>query len=179
LDSKGNPRAFRLSKAVITNHDMPAYLPEELLDEFIEKMVGDGNADRENVNFPFPMDEDARAKEGIKNPIAHVQEFMAVVHSLLSVVIGIIPKNFFSQMNGATTRKTTYLGKKGALGYVTSYYGVVEANNRGDLHFHLICFGSVPPHVLSDFATCPEIRKKISEAAAETASGLSSSVPSS
>lgn len=64
LDSKGNPRAFRLSKAVVTNHDMPAYLPEQLLDEFIQRMVGDGNADQENVNFPFPMDEDARAKEG-------------------------------------------------------------------------------------------------------------------
>jgi hypothetical protein len=163
LDSKGNPRAFRLSKAVITNHDVPAHLPEELLDEFVEKMVGDGNADRANVNFPFPMDEDARAKEGIENPIAHVQEFVAVVHSLLSVVIGIIPENFFSQMNGATTRKTTCLGKKGALGCVTSYHGVVEANNRGDLHFHVICFGSVPPHVLSDFVACPEIRKKISE----------------
>ena len=27
----------------------------------------------------------------------------------------------------------------------------------------MICFGSLPPHVLSNFATCPEIRKKISE----------------
>jgi hypothetical protein len=163
LDSKGNPRAFRLSKALVTNRDMPAYLPEDNLYDFIEKMVGDGNATQENNIFSFPMDESARAKEGIDNPIAHVQEFMAVVHSLLSVVIGIIPENFFSQMSGKTTRKTVFLGKKGALGYVLSYYGVIEANNRGDLHFHLICFGSLPPHVLSDFATCPEMRKKIAE----------------
>ncbi len=44
-----------------------------------------------------------------------------------------------------------------------SYYGVIEANNRGGLHFHLLCFGSLPPHVLTDFATCPVIRKKIAE----------------
>ena len=163
LDSKGNPRAFRLSKAVVTNRDMPAHLPEDHLDEFIEKMVGNGNATQENNYFPFPMDESARAKEGIDNPIAYVQEFMAVVHSLLSIVIGIVPEDFFSQMSGKTNRKTVYLGKKGALGYVLSYYGVIEANNRGDLYFHLICFGSLPPHVLSDFATCPDIRKKISE----------------
>jgi hypothetical protein len=164
LDSKGNPRAFRLSKAIVTNRDMPAHLPEEKLDEFIEKMVGDGNATQENNYFPFPMDESARAKEGIDNPIAYVQEFMAVVHSLLSVVIGIIPENFFSQISGKTTRKTVYLGNtKGALGHVFSYYGVIEANNRGDLHFHLICFGSLPPHVLTNFATCPNIRNKISE----------------
>jgi hypothetical protein len=109
------------------------------------------------------MDESARAKEGIDNPVAYVQEFMAVVHSLLSVVIGIVPENFYSQMSGKTTRKTVYLGKKGAIGHVLSYYGVIEANNRGELHFHLICFGSLPPHVLTNFATCPNIRKKISE----------------
>jgi hypothetical protein len=163
LDSKGNPRAFRLSKAVVTNHEMPAHLPENNLEEFIQKMVKDNNAVQETDYFPFPMDEDARAKETIDNPIAYVQEFMAIVHSLLSVVIGITPENFFSQMSGKTKRKTVYLGKKGALGYVLSYYGVVEANNKGDLHFHLICFGSLPPHVLTDFATNPEIRKKISE----------------
>ncbi len=164
LNSKGNPCAFQLLKAVVTNHSMPAHLPEDNLDEFIEKMVGDGNATQENNYFPFPMDESARAKEGIDNPIAYVQEFMAVVHSLLSVVIGIVPENFFSQMSGKTTRKTVYLGsKKGALGHVTSYYGVIEANNRGDLHFHLLCFGSLPPQVLTNFATCPVIRKKIAE----------------
>jgi hypothetical protein len=163
LDSKGNPRAFRLAKAVVTNRTMPAHLPPTDLNGFIEKMVGDGNATQENNHFPFPMNEGARAKECIDNPIAYVQEFMAVVHSLLSVVIGIIPENFFSQMSGKTIRKTVFLGKKGAVGYVLSYYGVIEANNRGDLHFHLICFGSVPPHVLSNFAKCPEIRKKISE----------------
>jgi hypothetical protein len=163
LDSKGNPRAFRLSKAVVTNRDMPAHLPTDKLHEFIQKMVGDGNAEQENNYFPFPMDEGARAKEGIDNPIAYVQEFMAVVHSLLSVVIGIVPENFFSQMSGRTTRKTVHLNKKGALGHVLSYYGVIEANNRGDLHFHLICFGSLPPHVLTNFATCPDMRKKISD----------------
>ena len=164
LDSKGNPRAFRLSKAVVTNRDMPAHLDEDNLDEFIEKMVGDGNATQENNYFPFPMDESARAKEGIDNPIAYVQEFMAIVHSLLSVVIGIVPENFFSQMSGKTIQKTVYFGnKKGALGHVTSYYGVIEANNRGDLHFHLLCFGSLPPQALTDFATCPVIRKKIAE----------------
>jgi hypothetical protein len=44
-----------------------------------------------------------------------------------------------------------------------AYYGVVEANNRGDLNFHLLCFGSLPPHVLTDLATCPVICKKIRE----------------
>jgi hypothetical protein len=53
---------------------------------------------------------------------------MAVVHSFLSVLIGIVPENFFSQMSGKTIQKTVYLGnKKGALGHVTSYYGVIEA----------------------------------------------------
>jgi hypothetical protein len=111
LDSKGNPRAF-----VVSTCDIPAHLPEDKLDEFIEKMVGNGNATQKNNYFPFPMDEGARAKEGIDNPIAYVQEFMAVVHSLLSVVIGIVPENFFSQMSGKTTRKSVYLGnKKGAV----------------------------------------------------------------
>jgi hypothetical protein len=77
---------------------MPACLPEDNLCDFVKKMVGDGNAAQENNIFSFPMDESARAKEGIHNPIAHVQEFMAVAHSLLSVVIGIVPENFFSQM---------------------------------------------------------------------------------
>jgi hypothetical protein len=164
LDSKGNPRAFRLSKAVVTNRDMPAHLPDENVDEFIAKMVADGNATQEHDYFPFPMDESARAKESIDNPIAYVQEFMAVVHTLLSVVIGITPENFFSQTSGSSTRKSVYLGHtKGALGYILSYYGVIEANNRGELHFHLICFGSLPPHLLTNFATCPEIRKKIAE----------------
>ena len=163
LDSKGNPRAFRLSKALVTNRKMPAHLPRRNLDEFIKKMVGDDDAAEENSYFPFPMDEGARAKEGIDNPIAYVQEFMAVVHTLLSVVIGIVPENFFTHMSGKTIRKTVYHNKKGALGYVLAYYGVIEANNRGDLHFHLICFGSLPPHLLTNFATCPEIRTKISE----------------
>jgi hypothetical protein len=163
LDSKGNPRAFRLSKAVVGNKKMPAYLPDDHLKEFIDELVGDGRATQETNYFPFPMDESARAKEGIDNPIAYVQEFMAVVHSLLSVVLGIPPENFFSQMSGKTVRKTVYLGQKGGVGYLLSYYGVIEANNRGDLHFHLLCFGSLPPHVLTDFARYPEMRKKISE----------------
>jgi hypothetical protein len=161
---KGSPRTFRLSKAVVTNHDMPAHLPGDNLDKFIKKMVGDGKATQENNCFLFPMDEGARAKESIDNPIAYVQEFMAVVHSSLSVVVGIVPENFFSQMSGKTTRKTVYLvNRKGAIGQMWAYHVVVEANNRGDLHFHLLCFGSLPPHVLTNFATCPVICKKIGE----------------
>ncbi len=38
LNSKGNPRVFRLSKAVVTNRDMPAHLPEDNLDEFIPQL---------------------------------------------------------------------------------------------------------------------------------------------
>jgi hypothetical protein len=72
FDSKGNPRAFRLSKALVTNREMPVHLPENKLNNFIEKMVSDGNAVQENNYFPFPMDESARAKESIDNPIAYV-----------------------------------------------------------------------------------------------------------
>ena len=163
LDSKNNPRAFRLSKMVTSNRTMPAHLPDQDFGDFIEQMTMDSGTPPEINIFPFPVDESARAKEAVDNPVAYVQEFMSMVNSLLSVITGLPPENFFGYMSGRTIRKSVYLGDKSVAGRLFSYFGVVEANNRGDLHFHLVCFGSVPPHVLTNFARDKVMREKIAD----------------
>jgi hypothetical protein len=81
LDSKGNPCAFQLSKAVVSNHDMPAHLREDNLEEFIKKMVGNGNSTQENNYFPFPMDVRCPCKSAICDFLRREDELMTELMS--------------------------------------------------------------------------------------------------
>lgn len=134
-----------------------------MIEQFIEAMVRDGTATREQSYFNISMDEHARAKAAIDNPIDYVQEFMILVNTILSKLLGINPEGFSTSLAGRISRKSTYLGQKSIFGRIFNYYGVVEATDRGDLHIHVLCFGSLPGHALSQFVHSDLMRDRIAK----------------
>jgi hypothetical protein len=55
-----------------------------------------GDAVGQDDRFGIPMDESARAARTIDDPVAYVQEFMTVVTTLLSQVLGLPPEQFYA-----------------------------------------------------------------------------------
>ena len=171
LEGKNNPRALRLAQAVVDNDRFPASIFDDTagtdqagsLGKFIDYLAKNGYAARSDHLFNMPLDPSTRAATAIDNPVAYVQEFMSVVNAVLSTILGIPPENFFAQSHGKKRRRKQYVVLKGAFGRTFSYYGVIEANDRGELHFHLVLFGSLPPHLLHNFATFPNVRQAIME----------------
>ena len=53
---------------------------------------------------------------------------------------------------------------KGVFGYVTSYFGCVEMQARGALHFHIIIWGGITPKLLEHASGFPDVCRSIENA---------------
>jgi hypothetical protein len=87
-------------------------------------------------NLPEELSDDQfRVKQAANNPVALAEFFHVVVTSILSTLFG-----------------RDHSNKQGIFGTFQSYYGMVEAQNRGTLHIHLVLWiqGAPPPDVLYD-----------------------------
>jgi hypothetical protein len=109
------------------------------------------------------MDESAWAATTIDDPVAYVQEFIAVTSVLLGAILGLPPEQFYAHIQGVSRRKTVYSSLMTPFGRIGGYFGVVEANNRGELHIHLLLFGSLPTSVLQNCVAFAAVRKKVHE----------------
>lgn len=110
----------------------------------------------------IPLSYEARAKGAIKNPVAVVTQYRALIEDTLSILLGVELK---IQGNGSKKVRSKYFlhGNKGVFGYVVALFGVNETQARGALHFHLVLFGSLPPSLLESAASFPDVCAEISK----------------
>jgi hypothetical protein len=103
----------------------------------------------------------ARATLGIQNPMAYLQESEAMVNDVLSILLILPPESYFGATVGTSMRKSRHFQtkrrRKGIFGQSLAYYRVMEDHQKGTLHYHLIIYGGVPPYILQQFSTIPEI----------------------
>lgn len=171
----GNQRLLRMSQIIASNAEWAARLDAAIasgstegLDALLRKLCGENLANGQDDYFiPVDVDQSARASAAINDPAASVEEFMSFMNVILTRVLGLPPEQFFTHLQGPTSRKTSYVGgTMTPFGRIWSYYGVIEANNRGDLHMHLLLFGSIPTSVLQDLATFRNVCEQVKTAMA-------------
>jgi hypothetical protein len=135
-------------KSAIINHGSPSlYITISPLDHRSVLAYSFCNRDvvLDMLNLPPEVSDDRfRVKQAAENPVALAEFF----HILTTAVLGIL----FGE---------NHADKQGIFGRLESYYGMVEAQNRGSLHIHLVLWlhGAPPPDVLFDRLSSDEIFK--------------------
>ncbi len=171
-DDLNNPYAFRLSFKTINNECFPATLPKgndvdalQAKLDYLKILKHDTQFDTSGTVYPCGLK--SRAKMAMENPVAYVSQYKKVLVDILTVLIGIPPQNIQTKCQTSTLRKTYYMGDtthKGIFGNILGYYGVNEDHQKGTLHCHIMCFGSISPYVLQTYAGIPNICSALSQA---------------
>ncbi|HLP35109.1 MAG TPA: DUF6570 domain-containing protein [Amoebophilaceae bacterium] len=108
------------------------------------------NGKKETIGGPFPkkLDYNNRRSTAISDPVAAAKFFHIVISKTLEILIGYERKD-----------------KMGVLGKVRGYYGTVETQGRGTLHFHCLIWLKDFPHTETfyDKLKCDEYRDKVKE----------------
>lgn len=100
--------------------------PTDLHDPLVQVLAGE-QIDMDDFRATMGPDRERRAENVARDPYACAEFFNFLINLILEKLLGI-------QANGH--RKVTT--SMGALGRVTGYYGVVEAQGRGSLHLHML-----------------------------------------
>ena len=152
-----HPNSVRLTFRSTDNDTFPAVAGDAFLGALEEgsTFLGNGEVDCSWANLA------ARVTE---NPVAALTAYKRVVVDVMTILLGMAPAN----TNGDEKRslKTEVLISKnvGVInGTPVALQAVNEANNRGNLHMHLLAWGGIPPKVLSVAADIPRLCKEVSE----------------
>ena len=152
------PRSLRLASKTLDNTSFPAIVDDSFFEELQKNAtyVGDGNV-------RIPLNYTARWKAATENPVAVAVEFRAMIENVLQILIG-CPLDF--QPGTRSSQKRTWFFKskanncphhKGIFGHVPAFFGCVETQARGSLHFHILLWGGITPKLLEKAASFPEI----------------------
>ncbi|KAF9040359.1 hypothetical protein BDZ89DRAFT_1210221 [Hymenopellis radicata] len=92
-----------------------------------------------------------RAQNIAQDPYAAAKFFHFLIHAILTTLFGV------------TTTKHRVHSEKGIFGYVSAYFGVVESQGRGSLHFHLLVWLLHAPTLaeMQDLLRTEEFREKV------------------
>ena len=109
-------------------------------------------------------------KASIDNPVVTAYEFMVLLENVMQILIG-CPLNFQTGTYSSTKRTFYFKSKslnnphhKGIFGYATAFYGTIETQDRGALHFHVIIWGGITPKLLERASGIPELCEIIEKA---------------
>ena len=156
------PTSFRLACTSLNNEDFPANADEN----FFKKLEESGTFIGEN-KVDIPLSYNQRMKAAVENPVAVASEFRAMLENVLQILVG-CPLDYQPGTNSTKVRSWYFKSKasnsphhKGVFGHVTAFFGCVETQGRGALHFHVIIYGGITPTLLENAAAVPEICSKI------------------
>ncbi|CAB9516444.1 helicase PIF1 [Seminavis robusta] len=161
-DDINNPTSFRWACRSSNNFSFPAVVDED----FFESLQKNGTL-RTNGNVDVPLNYSSRMKKATDNPVAVALEFRTLLENVMSILIG-CPLNFEPGTRSGQ-RRTWYFKSeaancpyhRGIFGHVVAFFGTVETQSRGALHFHVILWGSISPKLLEKSAGLPDICKQI------------------
>ena len=126
--------------------------PNDLHDPLVQIFAGE-KFDMDNFNPTAGPDADARARNVSSDPYAAAKFFKTIVNLLLSKGFGI----------DVTPYTTT--NRRGILGRVRAYFGVVEAQGRGTLHLHMLMWlvGAPTADEMRELLKTEEFRRRVAE----------------
>jgi len=164
-DDINDPSIFRLACGVVDNKDFPA----ETDDEFFQKLH-ENSVHTSKGNIRFPLDYTSRTKSTTRNPVAVAHQFRAMVENLLEILVG-CPLQFKPGTNSGKKRTWYFKSRahnsphhKGVFGNIQSFFGCIETQARGSLHFHIVIWGGLTPELLEKAAPFSDICAVIQDA---------------
>jgi Helitron helicase-like domain at N-terminus len=111
-----------------------------------------------------------RKKASVENPVAVAFKFRAMMENILTILFG-CPVEF---QPGTNSKKvTTWFFKatasncphdKGIFGQVRSFFGCIETQARGALHFHVLLWCGLEPKLLHNAAYIPQLCVEVEKA---------------
>ena len=152
-----HPTSVRLTFRNHSNKEFPAVADEDFFKALEEGSTycGSGEIDCSWGNLTTRI---------TGNPVASVVAYKRVVMDILTILLGMSPANTNGDERRALKTEILDYGKVGVInGTPVAINGVNEANNRGGLHFHLLIWGGIPPHVLSAAANIPLLCEEVSK----------------
>jgi hypothetical protein len=152
------PQTLRLAMRNINNITFPATVD----DTFFEKLI-EGSHDFRSGSRNIPLSYTHRKKASIQNPVAVAFQFWAMMENVLTLLLG-CPVDF--QPGTSSKKVTTWFFKakasncthhKGIFGWVQCFYGSIETQACGALHFHVLIWGGLEPKLLHNAAYIPAL----------------------
>lgn len=164
-DDINNPTSLRLAVGNRDNLTFPAVANDEF---FAKLRFGSDEVGKGEVKLPLGYTKRVQFATG--NPVAVAREFRSMVENVLQVLIG-CPLDFQPGTNSKQVR-TWYFGskekssprQKGVFGRITCYFGCIETQDRGALHFHVILWGGISPRLLEMSTPFPDVCKLVGHA---------------
>ena len=153
-DDINNPTSLRLCIGDRNNQIFPACTDEEF---FSKLKAGESyEVDGESGTVRIPLDYTSRMKYAVENPVAVAREFQSLMEDVIQILIG-CPLDY-QEGNDSKRVRTWYFKskdpknpyRKGVYGHINAFYGCVETQGRGALHFHMILYGGISPKLLEN-----------------------------
>lgn len=107
--------------------------PADIHDPVAQVFAGE-TIDMDWFNSLLGPDSQHRVENVASNPYAAAQFFDFIVHAMLETLMGV------------TSHASCMTSKKGVLGQVTTYFGIVEAQGCGTLHLHMLMWLASTPN---------------------------------
>jgi len=164
-DDVNSPSSIRGACHTFNNEQFPAVADENFFEALRQNStyVGDGNVQ-------MPLSCSKRVQASVDNPVAVALEFRAIVENMLQILIG-CPLDFQLGTNSNQVRTWYFRSNddkcprhKGIFGHVNAYFGCVETQARGALHFHVIIWGGITPKLLEQAVRFSSVCKTIEKA---------------
>jgi hypothetical protein len=154
-----NPRSIRLAISVENNQKFPSVFENNCRYGIADNMVG--ILSQATLSIP----KSKRAELANSKPVAFVQECKHLIADVLSILLRVKVEDsgYYSRFDGQSSRKTQYYKtKKGIFGHTFAVAGVMEAHEKGTLHWHFTIYAGLSPYILQCFAHLQDICDKIS-----------------
>jgi hypothetical protein len=135
-DDVSSPNSLRLCYKSIKKTSFPATASDAFFDNLCHNQAF--TDEQQTGNISVPLDYSARVKAASGNPVAIALEFQTLIENILTILIGCCPT--FQSSNDSKQVRSWYFkeNKKGIFGYITAFFGMIETQQRGALHFHVI-----------------------------------------
>ena len=163
-DDINTPGVLRFAMVSVDNKSFPATVDEE----FFEKLRAGGAVRKGDVQIP--LDYSSRFKAAAHNPVAVALEFRNMMENIVQILIG-CPLDFQPGCNSSQKRTWHFKSNaansphhKGVFGHAAAYFGCIETQARGALHFHIVLWGGITPDLLEKAASFPEVCTSIQKA---------------
>jgi hypothetical protein len=167
-DDVNNPTSFRLSHGQVrSNIDFPASVDESFFESLRESK--NYQQTRQSSIIDIPLSYQYRKDAIMQNPVVVAREFQTLMENVLQILLG-CPLNFSPTTNSRRNYTWHFQSKdplcpykKGVFGKLVGYFGCIETQGRGALHFHVVLFGGVTPKLLEESRGFEELCKSISK----------------
>jgi hypothetical protein len=164
-DDISNPTSFRLCFRSCANCGFPSTTKPNFLTDMQQSAE---YIDEVNVKLPTTYTD--RHFAACSNPVAVASEFQSLVENVLTILIGCPSKKLHTHLKD--TRRQWYFmdhskdspHHTGIFGDISAFFGTIETQQRGALHFHVLLWGGLIPRLMEKAIDFNILEKKLARA---------------